>query len=136
MIEFLQLASTTATRILFFKSGLPSNYKFRSTFMICTDKVFSFDNHLLPRSTQCYLALVLFRCKAERTVDLSNLLVVSMRPAQADNVKRLHFDKVCVKLRIAPLIEDAIEHIRKDKARVRSLWPASSLIDRPSEAHA
>src|SRR5258708_26169439 len=136
MIEFLQLASTTATRILIFKSGLPCNYKIRSTFMICTDKVFSFDNHLLPRSTQCYLALVLFRCKAERTVDLSNLLVVSMRSAKTQHAQRRHFNMVSVKLRIAPLIEDAIEYIRKDKARVWSLRPASSVIDRPSEAHA
>ena len=79
---------------------------------------------------------MLLRFKIGSNVHPFHLLVVPTVTMKIDYGKRRHFNTVCVKLRIAPLIEDVIADIRKDKARVRSLWPASSVIDRPSDTHA
>jgi hypothetical protein len=79
---------------------------------------------------------MLLRFKIGSNVYAFHLLVVPTRAMKIDDCKCRHFNTACVKLHIAPLIKEMIADIRKDKARVRSLWPASSVIDRPRETHA
>jgi hypothetical protein len=79
---------------------------------------------------------MLLHFKIGSNVHAFHLLVVPTVAMKIDYGKRRHFNTVCVKLHIAPLIEDVIADICKDKARVRSLRPASSVIDRPRKTQA
>ena|ERR1700741_188274 len=55
---------------------------------------------------------------------------------QTDCGECRHFHAVCFKPYVAPLIEDTIEDIRNDEARIRSLRPPGGVIDLPSETYA
>jgi len=48
MVDFLELASTRATEVLFFNSGFLHDDNLCSAFMIRTDKALRFDNHTWP----------------------------------------------------------------------------------------
>src|SRR5580658_6417143 len=81
------------------------------------------------RSLRYFLPLMPSRYRINSCIYLIHLLVVPARASQADTAKGLHFDAVCSKFCVAPLIEDAIANICKDEARVRSLRPAGGIMD-------